>query len=395
MKKITDKVSWVGKVDWELRRFHGDEYSTEKGSSYNAYLIRDKKTALIDTVWGPYDKEYVKHLKEDIDLSTVDYIIMDHSESDHSGALPELMREIPDVPIYCTQKGEAIIRGHYHKDWNFVTVKTGDTLCLGETTLHFIEAPFLHWPDTMFSYLEGEDVLFTSDAFGQHYATESLLDVDARMSEVLYEAEKYWANIINTYAALATKKLKQILDMNLLLQYICPSHGIIWHRNVSDIIRQYQDWAGAYQENQVTIVYDTMWQSTRKMAEAIARGIREEDPEVVVKLYNVTKEDKNDVITQIFQSKAVLVGSPTINYGYSFAIAGILEMTKGLRFKNKKAAAFGSYGWTGEAPKQLTEKLKEAGFSIVNDGIREQWVPDEKGIRECIEYGREFARATK
>ncbi|MFC2449058.1 MAG: MBL fold metallo-hydrolase, partial [Prevotella denticola] len=155
MKKITDKVSWVGKVDWELRRFHGDEYSTEKGSSYNAYLIRDKKTALIDTVWGPYDKEYVKHLKEDIDLSTVDYIIMDHSESDHSGALPELMREIPDVPIYCTQKGEAIIRGHYHKDWNFVTVKTGDTLCLGETTLHFIEAPFLHWPDTMFSYLEG------------------------------------------------------------------------------------------------------------------------------------------------------------------------------------------------------------------------------------------------
>ena len=228
MKKITDKVSWVGKVDWELRRFHGDEYSTEKGSSYNAYLIRDKKTALIDTVWGPYDKEYVKHLKEDIDLSTVDYIIMDHSESDHSGALPELMREIPDVPIYCTQKGEAIIRGHYHKDWNFVTVKTGDSLCLGETTLHFIEAPFLHWPDTMFSYLEGEDVLFTSDAFGQHYATESLLDVDARMSEVLYEAEKYWANIINTYAALATKKLKQILDMNLPLQYICPSHGIIW-----------------------------------------------------------------------------------------------------------------------------------------------------------------------
>ncbi len=393
MKKITERVSWVGKVDWELRRFHGDEYSTDRGSSYNAYLIQDEKTALIDTVWGPYDKEYVKHLKEDIDLSKVDYIIMDHSETDHSGALPELMREIPNVPIYCTKKGEAIIRGHYHQDWNFVTVKTGDILNLGKTTVHFVEAPFLHWPDSMFSYLEGENILFTSDAFGQHYATESLFDEDAVMSEVTYEAEKYWANIINTYANLATKKLNQLLDMGLKIDYICPSHGVIWHKYVGEIIDKYIAWADAYKENQITIVYDTMWQGTRKMAEAIAKGIREADPKVVVKIYNVTKEDKNDVMAQIFQSKAILVGSPTINYSYTFAIAGILEMAEGLRFKKKKAAAFGSYGWTGDAPKKITAKLKESGFDIVNDGIRQLWVPDEKAIEECRQYGRDFVKA--
>lgn len=393
MKKITERVSWVGKVDWELRRFHGDEYSTDRGSSYNAYLIQDEKTALIDTVWGPYDKEYVKHLKEDIDLSKVDYIIMDHSETDHSGALPELMREIPNVPIYCTKKGEAIIRGHHHQDWNFVTVKTGDTLNLGKTTVHFVEAPFLHWPDSMFSYLEGENILFTSDAFGQHYATESLFDEDAVMSEVTYEAEKYWANIINTYANLATKKLNQLLDMGLKIDYICPSHGVIWHKYVGEIIDKYIAWADAYKENQITIVYDTMWQGTRKMAEAIAKGIREADPKVVVKIYNVTKEDKNDVMAQIFQSKAILVGSPTINYSYTFAIAGVLEMAEGLRFKKKKAAAFGSYGWTGDAPKKITAKLKESGFDIVNDGIRQLWVPDEKAIEECRQYGRDFVKA--
>jgi flavorubredoxin len=318
---------------------------------------------------------------------------MDHSETDHSGALPELMREIPNVPIYCTKKGEAIIRGHYHQDWNFVTVKTGDILNLGKTTVHFVEAPFLHWPDSMFSYLEGENILFTSDAFGQHYATESLFDEDAVMSEVTYEAEKYWANIINTYANLATKKLNQLLDMGLKIDYICPSHGVIWHKYVGEIIDKYIAWADAYKENQITIVYDTMWQGTRKMAEAIAKGIREADPKVVVKIYNVTKEDKNDVMAQIFQSKAILVGSPTINYSYTFAIAGILEMAEGLRFKKKKAAAFGSYGWTGDAPKKITAKLKESGFDIVNDGIRQLWVPDEKAIEECRQYGRDFVKA--
>lgn len=390
-KRLTDRVTWVGKVDWELTTFHGDELSTHKGTSYNSYLVRDKKTALIDTVWLPYDKEFVSKLKQEIDLSQIDYIVMNHNEIDHSGALPELMREIPDTPIYCTAKGEAILRGHYHQDWHYVNVKTGDTLCLGDTTLTFIEATMLHWPDTMFTYMSGDDILFSNDGFGQHYATESLYDDTVGKEELFWEAEKYYANIINPYSPLALKKVKQILGMNLPLKMICPSHGVIWKNRPEAIIEKYLQWADAYQEDQITIVYDTMWQSTRKMAEAIAEGIQRKSPSTIVKIYNAAKEDKNDILTEMFQSKAVLVGSPTINYGYSYAIAGILEMAKGLRFKKKKAAAFGSYGWSGDAVKQISEHLAAAGFDVVDEGIRTLWVPDSEATAKCVAYGEQFA----
>ncbi len=393
-KQISTKVSWVGKVDWELTRFHGDEYSTHRGSSYNSYLVRDQKVALIDTVWKPYDHEFVARLKKEIDLSKIDYIIMNHNEIDHSGALPELMREIPGTPIYCTKKGEAIIRGHFHEDWNFVNVKTGDTLSLGETTLTFIEATMLHWPDTMFTYFDGDGgILFSNDGFGQHFATESLYNSAVCEAELMYEAEKYYANILSPFSALVTKKIQQILSMQLPMTMICPSHGVIWKNNPMQIVEKYQLWANAYQENQVTIVYDTMWQSTRKMAEAIALGIREVSPDTTVIIKNIAHDDKNDVATEIFHSKAVLVGSPTINNGHSFAIAGLLELISGLKFKQKKAAAFGSYGWGGGSVKQISSKLQEAGFELVNDGIAKLWVPDTTAIDECVEYGREFAKA--
>lgn len=392
-KQITPRVSWVGKVDWELTRFHGDEYSTHRGSSYNSYLVRDEKVALIDTVWQPYDREFVTRLKQDIDLSEIDYIIMQHNEVDHSGALPELMREIPDTPIYCTKKGEAIIRGHYHQDWNFVNVKTGDTLSLGQTTLTFVEATMLHWPDTMFTYMNQDGgILFSNDGFGQHFATESLYNDAVCEAELMYEAEKYYANILNLYSPMVTKKIQQILSMQLPLAMICPSHGVIWKDNPSQIVEKYLAWADAYQENQVTIVYDTMWQSTRKMAEAIADGIRDVLPETTVVVKNIARDDKNDIITEIFRSRAILVGSPTINNGISFATAGILEMAAGLKFKQKKAAAFGSYGWGGGSVKIINARLQEAGFELVNDGISKLWVPDQTSIEDCKEYGREFAK---
>jgi anaerobic nitric oxide reductase flavorubredoxin len=392
-KKITDLVSWVGKVDWELTHFHGDEYSTHRGSSYNAYLVEDEKTALIDTVWRPYDKEFVSRLKQDVDLKRIDYIVMNHNEPDHSGALPELMREIPDTPIYCTKKGEAIIRGHYHRDWNFVNVKTGDKLNLGKSTLTFIEAPMLHWPDTMFTYLDTEAVLFSNDAFGQHFATETLYDDTVDPSELLYEAEKYYANILNLYSPMVSRKINEVLKLNLPLKLICPSHGVIWKNRPTDIVEQYLKWADDYQEDQITIVYDTMWQSTRLMAEAIAEGIRNADAEVKVKILNVAREDKNDILTEIFRSKAILVGSPTINYGFSYATAGILEMARGLKFKNKKAAAFGSFGWSGDAPKMIASRLEEAGFELVSDSLKELWVPDADARGRCVAYGEAFAKA--
>ncbi len=393
-KKITDRVTWVGKVDWELTHFHGDELSTHRGSSYNSYLVRDEKVALIDTVWQPYDREFVSRLAEEIDLRRIDYIVMNHNEVDHSGALPELMRLIPDTPIYCTAKGEAIIRGHYHEDWNFVNVKTGDTLSLGSTTLTFIEATMLHWPDTMFTYFNGDGgILFSNDGFGQHYATESLYNDCVDPSELFYEAMKYYANILNTYSPIALRKVNEVVAMQLPLAMICPSHGVIWRDNPGQIVERYLEWAADYQEDRVTIVYDTMWQSTRLMAEAIADGIREASPETEVKLFNAALTDKNDITTEVFRSKALLVGSPTINYGLSYAIDGLLGMMKGLKFRKKKAAAFGSYGWSGEGTKLISAALQGAGFELVDDGIRALWVPDNDVLQQCREYGRNFAKA--
>ncbi len=392
-KRLTEKVTWVGKVDWELEKFHGDELSTFRGSSYNSYLIRDEKVVLIDTVWLPYDTEFVRNLKDEIDLKEIDYIIIQHAEIDHSGALRELLREIPGTPIYCTNNGKKIIQGHFHEDWNFVTVKTGDTLEIGESTLTFVEAPMLHWPDTMFTYMSGENILFSNDAFGQHYATETLYNDRADNCELYEEAMKYYANILTPFSALVTKKINEVLAMELPLNMICTSHGVIWRDNPAQIVETYLKWADNYQENQITIVYDTMWQSTRLMAEAIAAGIQAEDPDVVVKVYNVAKKDKNDIVTEIFKSKAILAGSATVNNRYLSGMAGLLEMVKGMKFKNKKAAPFGSYGWSGEGNKLLAEDLAGAGFALVNEGFKTQWVPDEEILAACQEYGREFVKS--
>ena len=389
-KRVTDKVTWVGKIDWELKKFHGDELSTMEGSSYNSYLIRDKKTVLIDTVWGPYDTEFVNRLKEEIDLKEIDYIVMNHNESDHSGTLPALMREIPDTPIYCTKKGESILRGLYHQDWNYVNVKTGDELEIGDSKLVFVEASMLHWPDTMMTYMTGDNILFSNDVFGQHYASEMLYDDMDDISKLLHEAEKYYTNIITPFSTFVTKKLAEVQGMNLKIDLVAPSHGIIWRENIGLIMDLYAKWANNYQEDQITLIYDTMWQSTRKMAEAIAEGIHQASPNTTIKILNAVKNDKNDILVEVFKSKAILVGSPTINNGFSYAIAGILEMIKGLKFKNKKAASFGSYGWSGEAAKQIKDFLEESKFAIVNDGIRVNWAPDQETIEQLREYGRKF-----
>lgn len=386
-KKINEYVTWIGKTDWELKKFHGDEFTTVKGSSYNAYLIQDEKTVLIDTVWLPYDKEFVSNLKQEIDLNKIDAIIIQHGEVDHSGALMELMKEIPNTPIYCTANGVKSIKGQYHQDWNFIPVKTGDSLNIGKHTLKFIEAPMLHWPDTMFTYMEGADILFSNDGFGQHLASEHLYADEVDDAELWEQALTYYANILAPFSMLVTKKINEILAMNLPIKMICPSHGLIWRKNPEQIIQKYLDWANNYQENQITILYDTMWNSTRKMAEAIAEGIQNKDKQVTIKIMNTSKDDKTEVLTEVFKSKAILVGSPTVNNGYLHSIAGILEMIKGMKLKNKVAATFGSYGWSGEAVNQITESLKKAGFTVNTEGIKVMWTPDKDMTKQCIEFG--------
>jgi len=388
--KVKNNVHWVGKIDWELRKFHGDEYSTHKGSSYNSYLIKEDKVALIDTVWGPFAKEYVENLKQTIDLKKIDYIVACHSENDHSGALPELMRHIPETPIYCTKAGVKILKGLYHQDWNFQIVKTGDTLSLGNKELTFVSAPMLHWPDSMFAYLSGDEILFSNDAFGQHYASEFMFNDLVDQSELSQECIKYYANILTPFSPLVIKKINEVLSFNLPLDMICTSHGIIWRDNPAQIVEKYMEWADNYQENQITILYDTMWNSTRTMAEQIAAGIKEADDQVAVKLYNLAKTDKNDAITEVFKSKAVLLGSSTINNGILVHVASILEEIMGLKFKNKKAGAFGSYGWSGEAVKIMLERLEKSGFDIIDQGLRMTWAPDEESKLACREYGKSF-----
>jgi len=392
--KIKNNVYWVGKTDWELRKFHGDEYSTHRGSTYNSYLIREEKNVLIDTVWMPFSKEFVENLSKEIDLDKIDYVIANHAEIDHSGALPELMERIPNTPIYCTANGVKSLKGHYHKDWNFKVVKTGDTLDLGNgKQLIFVEMRMLHWPDSMACYLTGDNILFSNDAFGQHYATEFMYNDLVDQDELFTECIKYYANILTPFSALVDKKIKEVLSLNIPIDIIATSHGVIWRDNPTQIVEKYLSWANDYQEDQITILYDTMWDGTKRMAEAITKGIRDIDEKVNVKLYHIAKTDKNDLITEIFKSRIILVGSPTIGGGILSGVAEILEMIKGMRFKNKKAASFGCYGWSGESIKVIKEHLEKSGFSIINDGIRALWNPDDESLEKCVEFGREIAKA--
>ena len=394
-KQIKNNVSWVGKVDWELLRFHGDDYSTHKGSTYNSYLIEEEKTVLIDTVWMPFAEEFIANLQKEIDLNKIDYIVVNHGEVDHSGSLPALMKLIPDKPIYCTANAVKSLKGQYHQDWNFHVIKTGDKLDLGNgKELIFVEMSMLHWPDSMASYLTGDNILFSNDAFGQHYATEKLFNDLVDQCELFNECIKYYANIITPFSAILRKKLAEVLSLNLQIDIIATSHGVIWRDNPMQIVEKYAKWADDYQENQISVIYDTMWNGTKELAERIAEGIGLADKDVTVKLFNLAKNDDNDVITEVFKSKTVVVGSPTVGNSVLHSVAGFMHLMKGLKFKNKKAAAFGCYGWSGEGTKFILDSMKNAGFELIDEeGLRNQWNPSESIKEEAVRFGMKIAKA--
>lgn len=393
-KRIKNNVYWVGKVDWELRKFHGDEYSTHKGSTYNSYLIQEEKTVLIDTVWSPFAQEFVKNLSEETEIKKIDYIIANHGEVDHSGALPALLEHIPDVPVYCTANAVKSLKGQFHRDWNFQVVKTGDKLDIGNgKELIFVEMQMLHWPDSMATYMTGDNILFSNDAFGQHLATEELFNDLADQCELFGESIKYYANILNPFSGILKKKLGEILALNLDIDIIATSHGVVWRDNPMQIVEKYSQWCDDYQENQISVLYDTMWGGTKRLAERIAEGISMEDPEVKVKVINLAKTDVNDAITEVFKSKSVVIGSPTINRSILHSVAGFINLMGGLGFKKKKAAAFGCYGWSGESVKMITGLLGECGMTLINDGLRTLWNPDPASIARCVEFGKEIAAA--
>lgn len=379
-KHVKGNVSWVGYLDWELDRFHGDDYSIINGSSQNAYLIEEEKTVLVDTVWTPHRFDFVDNLSKEVDLEKIDFIVANHGECDHSGSLTTLMEKIPDTPIYCTANAVKSIEGQYGKrGWNFHVVKTGDSVEIGNgKKLIFVEMRMLHWPDSMATFMTGDNILFSNDAFGQHYAVEELFNDKANQCLLNKEAMKYFANILNPFAPILKKKLEEIASFNLPIEMIAPSHGAIWREDPLQIVNKYAEWAQAYQEDQVVVAYDTMWEGTAKIAHKIADEIHIQSPDTVVKLYNISKSDKNEVMTEVFKSKAVAVGSPTVSNSILSSVAGWMEFMKQLKFKNKKAAAFGCYGWSGESVKVLQEKLKEGGFQVVEENVKSLWNPDEE-----------------
>ncbi|STW27699.1 anaerobic nitric oxide reductase flavorubredoxin [Klebsiella michiganensis] len=363
---VKNNIHWVGQRDWEVRDFHGTEYKTLRGSSYNSYLIREEKNVLIDTVDHKFSREFVQNLRGEIDLADIDYIIINHAEEDHAGALTELMTQIPDTPIYCTANAIDSITGHHHHpEWNFKVVKTGDSLDIGNgKQLIFVETPMLHWPDSMMTYMTGDAVLFSNDAFGQHYCDEHLFNDEVDQVELYEQCQRYYANILTPFSRLVTPKITEILGFNLPVDMIATSHGVVWRDNPTQIVEKYLEWAADYQEDRITIFYDTMSNNTRMMADAIAQGITDVDPRVAVKIFNVARSDKNEILTNVFRSKGVLVGTSTMNNVMMPKIAGLVEEMTGLRFRNKRASAFGSHGWSGGAVDRLSTRLQDAGFEM-------------------------------
>jgi len=391
--KMKDKVYWVGAVDWESRHFHGHELSIHRGSTYNAYLIVDQKVALVDTVWTPFADQLMSNIREVVDPAKIDFVIANHSEMDHAGALPEVMRHAPNAELIVSRKGAESIPGHFHEQWPTKPVKTGDKIGLGENELVFVEAPMLHWPDSMFTYLTGKNILMPNDAFGQHYATAHRFNDEVDQSELFEECLKYYANILTPYSSLVTKKIEEVVGLNLPVDIIAPSHGVIWRKDPLQIVNKYAEWAKQIPQQRAVVIYDTMWGGTRRMAEAIGEGLAEAG--VDNKVYHAVTADRNDTLMEVFKARTVIVGSPTLNNGLLPTIWPILQDLKGLKFKNKIAGAFGTYGWSGEGVKVIEEHLRDCGFEVPVAGVKYKWQPTAEHIEGCRAFGREIGKATK
>ncbi|MGQ9781323.1 MAG: FprA family A-type flavoprotein [Nitrososphaeria archaeon] len=365
-------------------------YSTHRGTSYNAYLIVDEKVALVDTVYEPFSGEMIKRIREVIAPSEIDYVIANHVETDHSGAIGEVLKLAPNAKVVGTAKCREGLEKHYFGNWSFQVVKTGDKIDLGRRTLTFIEAPMLHWPDSMFTYIEQDGLLLPNDAFGQHLATSKLFDDEVDEKMLMDEAAKYYANILWPLSPLVRRKIEEVQKLGLKIKMIAPSHGIIWRSDPMKIVGAYLRWAYGESSRKVIVVYDTMWNSTEKMAFAIVEGLRSEGVEVI--LYRIPLSDRGDIFKELLEARGIIVGSSTINNSILPTLAPFLEEIEGLRPVNKVATAFGSYGWDGQATKIIEERLEKAGIHVIISPLKVKWVPNEEEVRICFELGKEFAK---
>ncbi|MGD9732196.1 MAG: FprA family A-type flavoprotein [Desulfamplus sp.] len=386
--QIADRIYSVGCRDWDVRDFHG--YSTYEGTSYNAFLILDEKNVLIDTVKKEFADEFLDNISKIIDPSKIDIVISNHTEMDHSGALPAVMQRIgQDKTVLCSKMGFKNLKSHFTSPLNLKSVDNGEELNIGKRTLSFLETKMLHWPDSMFTYLKDEKILFSSDAFGQHYAGDCAFD-DEIGDVVMSHAAKYYANILLNYSSRVQELLKSVAASGLEIKMICPDHGVIWRDNPGKIVGAYDKWSRQESSKKAVVIFDTMWHSTEKMAREVAKGI--ESLNVSVRLMNTRKCHRSDIMTEVLDAKALVVGSPTINNGIFPVIADVMTYIKGLKPKNRIAAAFGSYGWSGEAVKILNQEFQAMGMEIVDDGLKVQYVPEKADLEKCFELGEKIAK---
>jgi flavorubredoxin len=389
--QIADGIYSVGCRDWDIRDFHG--YYIHEGTTYNAFLVTGEKNILIDTVKANFADELLANISRIMDPSKIDAVISNHTEMDHSGAIPRIMHRIGEnKPLYCSKMGAQNLKRHFHRDYNFQVMGSGDAVTIGNRTFSFLETRMLHWPDSMFTWLPDEKILFSSDAFGQHYAGDKFFD-DEIGEQIMPHAKKYFANILLHFSPRVQALLADVAKLNLDIRMICPDHGIIWRKDPSKIITAYDQWSRQVPAKKALVIFDSMWESTTKMARAVTAGIESEA--VGVKLMNTRKWHRSDIMTEVLDAGAVAVGSPTLNNGIFPVIADVLTYIKGLRPQNKIAAAFGSYGWSGEAVKILTREFEEMKWEVVNPGVKVVYVPDEKDLARCFDLGATLAKTLK
>ena len=377
-------IYWVGGIDWNIRNFHG--YLTEAGTTYNAYLIVDEKIALIDTVKTNVTQQLLSRIKLLIDPSDIDYVVCNHVEMDHSGTLPVLMEYCPKAAIITSKAGEKGLRRHFKADWTFDVVKSGDSRSLGKYSLSFVNTPMVHWPDSMVSYLPEEKILFSNDAFGQHVASAERFDDEIGWSTARNYAAKYYANIVTPFGKQAAKALEALSGLEI--EMICPSHGVIWRSFLPKIIEAYKGWSAHATQKKAVIVYDSMWESTEKLAFALEEGISMTG--VPCTLRNLKVNHISDIMTDVIDSRLILLGSPTLNNGMLPTMGEFVTYLKGLKPQNRIGLAFGSYGWGGQSVKELDAVIEALNWEQPFKGMSVEYIPDDSELAASIELGQKL-----
>lgn len=388
--EISPKVWWVGGIDWNERLFHG--YTTERGITYNAYLIMDEKITLIDTCKATFADELVQRISQVIDPAKIDVVITNHVEMDHSGSLPVIHKIAPNAEIYASAgAGVNELRAHFGIE--ATPVKTGDTLCIGERTLSFVTTPMVHWPDNMVTYSDVDKILFSNDAFGQHFATTKRFDDENDLCEIMKQAKKYYANIVWPYGMQAGRALAAVKGLELKM--IAPSHGCIWRSHIDEIIAKYEEWTTYQTQEKAVVVFDSMWHSTESMAREICDAFIAEG--ISAQLIDVKSTHISDIMLYMCDAKYVAVGSPTLNSNMLPTVASFLTYMRGLSPKNEQriGLAFGSYGWAPLGPKQVYAELENAKFQLPVPVVAQQWVPSEENLAELQGTVRKMIEAAR